>query len=55
MINRRTLSRAVGLGTGAAAVSPTGLQTGAFAAAQADGPAERAPVDHVLPSVLCIR
>ncbi len=33
MINRRTFNKAVGLGTGAAAVSLTGLQTGAAAAA----------------------
>ncbi|SEE58569.1 alpha/beta fold hydrolase [Streptomyces sp. TLI_105] len=33
MLNRRTFSKAVGLGTGAAAVSLTGLQTGASAVA----------------------
>src|SRR5690242_13680866 len=32
MINRRTFSKAVGLGTGAAAISPAGLQTSASAA-----------------------
>ncbi|MEV6766668.1 alpha/beta hydrolase [Streptomyces sp. NPDC051105] len=37
MINRRTFSKAVGLGTGAAAVSLTGLQTNASAASVKSG------------------
>ncbi|WP_331729324.1 alpha/beta hydrolase (plasmid) [Streptomyces sp. NBC_00028] len=37
MINRRTFSKAVGLGTGAAAVSLTGLQTNASAATAKSG------------------
>ncbi|WP_086828032.1 alpha/beta fold hydrolase [Streptomyces sp. NRRL B-24572] len=37
MINRRIFSKAVGLGTGAAAVSLTGLQTDAFAATASHG------------------
>ncbi|WP_020120270.1 alpha/beta fold hydrolase [Streptomyces canus] len=38
MINRRTFSKAVGLGTGAAAVSLTGLKTNASAATAPDEP-----------------
>ncbi|GEC02764.1 alpha/beta hydrolase [Streptomyces spinoverrucosus] len=38
MINRRTFSKAVGLGTGAAAVSLSGLQTNASAATTSDQP-----------------
>ncbi|GGM23148.1 alpha/beta hydrolase [Streptomyces fumigatiscleroticus] len=38
MINRRTFSKAVGLGTGAAAVSLSALQTSAFATTAADRP-----------------
>ncbi|MFE4451198.1 alpha/beta fold hydrolase [Streptomyces sp. NPDC056796] len=37
MINRRTFSKAVGLGTGAAAVSLAGLQSNAFAATASPG------------------
>ncbi|WP_405475816.1 alpha/beta fold hydrolase [Streptomyces sp. NBC_00009] len=40
MINRRTFSKAVGLGTGAAAVSLSGLRTNASAAAASDTPGD---------------
>ncbi|MHC3472823.1 alpha/beta fold hydrolase [Streptomyces sp. 7R007] len=43
MINRRTFSKAVGLGTGAAAVSLSGLQTHASAATAAQQPSGASP------------
>ncbi|MFE3854126.1 alpha/beta fold hydrolase [Streptomyces griseorubiginosus] len=46
MINRRTFSKAVGLGTGAAAASLTGLQAGASAATPAAGVATAGPGAH---------
>ncbi|MGW7268579.1 alpha/beta fold hydrolase [Streptomyces sp. NPDC054842] len=51
MINRRTFSKAVGLGTGAAVVSPAGLQNSAFAATAAhrSGSASALTVPTVVP------
>jgi pimeloyl-ACP methyl ester carboxylesterase len=51
MINRRTFSKAVGLGTGAAAVSLAGLQNGAFAAtaSQQEGGASAPIVPTIAP------
>lgn len=46
MINRRTFSKAVGLGTGAAAASLTGLQAGASAAAPVPGGSAVGPGAH---------
>ena len=48
MINRRTFSKAVGLGTGAAAVSLSGLQTNASAATAGQRPST-APVPTITP------
>ncbi|MGW5419746.1 alpha/beta fold hydrolase [Streptomyces sp. NPDC003943] len=50
MINRRTFGKAVGLGTGAAAVSLAGLQTDALAATASHGPGGK-PVPTVPSSI----
>lgn len=51
MINRRTFSKAVGLGTGAAAVSLAGLQSGAFAATSTHTPGGSSAPAPTVPTI----